>query len=330
MKAVRFHTTGGPDVLLYEDVADPTPGDGEVLIRIEAVGLNFADVMRRRGDPYPEPSPPPFILGAEVAGTIAALGAGVSGLEVGTPVLATPGAGGYAQYICVPAAAVVPTPPGLSAIQAAALVGHGLTAALSLRKAARLAAGESVLVEAAAGGVGSFAVQLAKLYGAGMVIAAASTPEKRALAERLGADASVDYTLPGWSEQVRRLTGGRGVDVVLEMAGGESVGQALDAMAAFGRMIFLGQSSGESARIDPWALTVPNRTVTGFYIGGYLGFPDLIQATLGELIGFILGGTLSLQVGAVLPLAQAAEAHRQLEGRRTTGKVVLQPWSDAR
>ncbi|HEX7895782.1 MAG TPA: zinc-binding dehydrogenase, partial [Terriglobales bacterium] len=312
MKAVRFHKIGAPEVLIYEDVPDPTPKDGEVLIRIEAVGMNFADVMRRRGDVYPEPSPPPFILGAEVAGTVAAVGKGVTSLQVGSSVLATPGAGGYAQYICMPAERVIPLPNGISAIHAAALMGHGLTAALSLRNAARLAPGESVLIEAAAGGVGSFAVQLAKLYGAGKVIAAASTPEKRAIAERLGADASVDYTAPGWAEKVRELTGGRGVDVVLETAGGEIVGQALDAMAPFGRMIFLGQSSGQTAQIEPWRLTVPNHTVTGFYIGAYLAFPELMQSTVGEIFGFVMTGKLSLQVGTVLPLSQAAEAHRLL------------------
>jgi len=329
MKAVRFHKTGEPEVFVYEDVPDLTPKDGEVLIRIEAVGLNFADVMRRRGDDYPDPSPPPFILGSEVAGTVAAVGKGVTSLEVGTPVLATPGVGGYAQYICVPAAPVIPLPSGMSAVQAAALVGHGLTAALALRQVARLAPGENVLVEAAAGGVGSFAIQLAKLYGAGKVIAAASTPEKRVIAERLGADASVDYMAPGWAEKVRELTSGRGVDVVLEMAGGETVAQALDAMAPFGRMVFLGQSSGKTALVDPWRLTTPNHTVIGFYIGAYLAFPELIQSTLGEIIGFLMTGKLSLQVGTVLPLAQAAEAHRLLEGRKTTGKLVLQPWVDA-
>ncbi|MHA6825246.1 quinone oxidoreductase family protein [Ralstonia pseudosolanacearum] len=328
MKAVRFHNTGGPEVLTYEDVPDPTPNDGEVLIRIEAVGMNFADVMRRRGDAYPDPSPTPFTLGAEVAGTVVAVGNGVTSVVVGTPVLATPGAGGYAQYICVPAALVMPLPPGIDSVQAAALVGHGLTAALSLRKAAQLKAGESVLIEAAAGGVGSFAVQLAKLYGAGKVIAAASTPEKRAIAERLGADASVDYTMPGWADNVRQLTGGRGVDVVLEMAGGDVVGQALDTLAPFGRMVFLGQSSGKSTQIDPWQLTVPNRTVTGFYIGAYFAFPDLVRSTLNEIMGFIVTGKLKLQVGTVLPLSQAPFAHQLMEGRRTTGKVVLQPWAD--
>lgn len=324
-----MHQTGGPEVLTYEDVPDPTPKAGEVLIRIEAVGMNFADVVRRRGDAYPEPTPPPFILGAEVAGTIAAVGDGVTSLPVGTPVFATPGSGGYAQYICVPAEMVIPLPDGISAIQAAALVAQGLTAALILRNAARLAPGESVLIEAAAGGVGSFAVQLAKLFGAGKVIAAASTPEKRAFAERLGADASVDYMAPDWAGKVRDLTNGHGADVVLEMTGGETVGQALDAMAPFGRMIFFGSASGKTTSIDPSRLLVPNHSVTGFYINRYMAFPELIQSTVGEIIGWVLSGKLSLQVGTVLPLSQAAEAHRLLEGRKTTGKVVLQPWADA-
>lgn len=326
MKAVRFHKNGGPEVLVYEDVPDPMPKDGEVLIRIEAVGMNFADVMRRRGDPYPDPSPTPFTLGVEVAGTVVALGKGVTTLEVGTAVVATPGAGGYAQYISVPAATAIPVPTGMSTVQAAALVGHGLTAALSLRKAARLEEGESILIEAAAGGVGSFAVQLAKLYGAGKVIAAASTPEKRAIALQLGADASVDYTDPGWAEEVRALTEGRGVDVLLEMTGGPTVNQALDAMAPFGRMVFIGQSSGKTAGIEPWRLTVPNHTVTGFYVGAYLAYPEVIMSTLTEIIGYIMAGRLELQIGKVLPLSRAAEAHRLLEGRMTTGKVVLQPW----
>ena len=143
MKAVRFHQTGGPEVLTYEDVPDVTPGDGEVLIRVEAVGMNFADVMRRRGDPYPEPSPPPFTLGIEVAGTVAAVGKGVTSFQTGSPVFAMTRSGGYAQYACAPATAVVPMPSGMSAAQATTLVVQGLTAALSLRKSARLMPGES-------------------------------------------------------------------------------------------------------------------------------------------------------------------------------------------
>jgi NADPH2:quinone reductase len=268
-------------------------------------------------------------LGVEVAGTIAAVGKGVTSVDAGLLVFATTGAGGYAQYICVPAGAVVPVPSGINAAQATTLVVQGLTAALALRKSARLVAGESVLVEAAAGGVGSFAVQLAKLYGAGKVIAAASTPEKRAIAERLGADESVDYMASGWADKVRELTNGRGADVVLESTGGETLGQALKAMASFGRMVVYGQSGGRTALVDPWRLTVPNHTVTGFYLGAFLAFPDLINSTLAEIIGYVMAGKLLLQVGTVLPLSQAANAHRLLESRKTTGKIVLQPWVDA-
>ncbi|AJY08307.1 MULTISPECIES: quinone oxidoreductase family protein [Burkholderia] len=327
MKAVRFYKTGGPETLVYEDVPDPSLADDEVLIRVEAAGVNFADVMRRRGDDYPEPSPTPFTLGAEVAGTIAAVGKAVTSLPVGTPVMAAPGAGGYAQYARVPAGIVIPLPPGLDAVRASALVAHGLTAALVLRKAARLLPGETVLVEAAAGGVGSLAVQLAKLYGAGKVIAAASTPAKRALAESLGADATVDYTAPDWAAQVRALTNDKGVDIVLETAGGDNLAEAFKSMAPFGRLIFIGQSSGKSSLIDPWTLTVPNHTITSFYVGAYLAFSELIQSTLSELIGLVLSGKVTLQTEMVLPLSQAAEAHRLLEGRHTMGKVVLQPWA---
>lgn len=329
MKAVRFHETGGPDVLVYEEVSTPVPGPGHVLIKVEAVGMNFADVMRRRGDDYPEASPPPFILGAEVAGTVAALGDGVSNIPIGLPVLAAPGAGGYAQYVVVPAATLIPLPEGFDAISAAALLGHGLTAAIALKQAAKIVPGQTVLIEGAAGGVGSFAIQLAKLYGAGKIIAAASTPEKRAKAESLGADASVDYTVAGWADEVRQLTDGRGVDIVIETAGGETLNQALDAMAPFGRMIFLGQSSGVTALVDPWRLTVFNHSVIGFYIGAYLADAELLMATVGELIGFVSTGQVKIQVGKVLPLSEATEAHRLLEGRETTGKVVLQPWVDA-
>ncbi|WP_429262832.1 quinone oxidoreductase family protein [Mucilaginibacter sp. 3215] len=149
--------------MVHEDVPQPSPKAGEVLIKIEVVGLNFADVMRRRGAPFPVPSPAPFTLGAEIAGTVAELGEGVTGLEVGTPVFATPGDGGYAQYICVPTATVIPLPPGLSPEQVAALVVHALTAVVALKKSARIQPRDTVLVEGAAGGLGSFSIQLAKL-----------------------------------------------------------------------------------------------------------------------------------------------------------------------
>ncbi|NTF34403.1 quinone oxidoreductase family protein [Rhizobium skierniewicense] len=326
MKAVRFHATGGPEVLVYEDVADPVPGPGEVLIKVEAVGMNYADIMRRRGDDYPDPSPTPFILGIEVAGTVAALGEGVNDIPVGLSVVAVPGSRGYAQYITVPAATVIPLPEGFDFIHAAALLGHGLTASIVLKHVAKIQPGETILIEGAAGGVGSFAIQLAKHYGAGKIIAAASTPEKRAKAEALGADATVDYTKPDWALEVLRLTDGHGVNIVIETTGGETVNQALDALAPFGRMIFLGQSSGQTALIDPWRLTSMNHTVTGFYVNGFAGDPDLLMSEIGSLIGLVMSGEVKIQVGLVLPLSKTAEAHRLLESRQTTGKVVLKPW----
>ncbi len=181
MKASRFHQNGDADVLVYEEVAAPTPKAGEVLIKVEAVGVNYADTIRRRGDDYPDPSPLPFTLGIEVAGTIEELGEGVDSLAVGTRVFAIPGAGGYAQYISVPAFAVIPLPESIDFTTAAAVLAHGLTAVVILQKAAKIQSGETILIEGAAGGLGLFAVQIAKIYGA-VVIAAASTEEKRKIA----------------------------------------------------------------------------------------------------------------------------------------------------
>lgn len=326
MKAVRFHKNGGPEVLLYEEVATPSPKAGEVLVKIEAIGINYADTIRRRGEDYPEASPVPFTLGVEIAGTVEALGESVDSIPVGTPVFATPGAGGYAEYICVPAATVIPLPEGINFEQAAALVAHGFTAIVALKKSAKIQAGETVLIEGAAGGLGLFSVQLAKLYGA-TVIATASTPEKLEIAKSLGADHTVDYTKADWPAKVKELTGGKGVDVVLETTGGEVVNQALDALAPFGRMIYIGQSSGKTAAIDPWRLTVPNHTVSGLYIGAYAAIPGFFVETLTELIGLVLSGKIKIQTGTILPLSQASKAHQMLEGRKNIGKIILKPWA---
>ncbi|HEY0757921.1 MAG TPA: NADPH:quinone oxidoreductase family protein [Acidisarcina sp.] len=327
MKTVRFHRTGGPEVLVFEDVPEPIPGRSDVLIRVEAAGMNFADVLRRRGDPYPEPSPMPMTVGSEVAGTVVALGSDVTGIPLGSLVYAACRIGGYAQFVAVLAQNVIPIPNGVTAIQATTLVVQGLTALFALRDAGRLSNGESVLIEAAAGGVGSFAVQLAKLLGAGRVIAAASTAKKREFTLSLGADDAVDYTAPDFAHAVKSLTEGRGVDIVLEMTGGPTFHRALDALASFGRMVVYGLSSGESVTIDPQLVVVPNQSIVGFYIGGYFQRPDVIRQGLQELVDHVVAGRVSVQVGTVLPLEMAAEAHRLLEGRLTTGKVVLQPWA---
>ncbi|SIS86548.1 quinone oxidoreductase family protein [Chryseobacterium gambrini] len=325
MKVSRFHQNGNPDVLVYEEIETPKPNAGEVLIKIESVGVNYADTIRRRGDNYPEPSPVPFILGIEVAGTIEELGEGVDNLAIGTRVFAIPGSGGYAQYIPISATAVIPLPESIDFDTAAAILAHGLTAMIVLQKAAKIQRGETILIEGAAGGLGLFAVQIAKIFGA-VVIAAASTEEKRKIAIDYGADFAIDYTQADWSQKVIELTDGKGVDVIWETTGGEAVNQALDALAVFGRMIYLGQSSGQSASIDPWRLTAPNHTITGIYINNYSNDPVLIGTALQELMGYVISGEIKVEAGHILPLSQASEAHMLLENRKNIGKIVLKPW----
>ena len=339
MRAIRVHQYGAPDVLTQEELPTPQPGPGQVLVKVEAAAVNYADLMRRRNDPYPFPTPLPFTPGGEVAGAVEALGEGVAGPAVGTPVFAlvgNDGSNGYAQYAVANAGQVIPIPPGLGAEQACALVVAGVTAMLTLTEAARLQAGESVLVQGAAGGVGSYAVQLAKLHGAGAVIAAASSPERRALAARLGADHTVDYTQPDWPDRVREFTGGRGVDVVLEMVGGRVFEQSLACLAPFGRAVVYGFASGEAGRLDPqihrefFHSPAPNQSLIAFNLGLWFGLrPQPAIGALRTLIGFVLSGQVRVQIGHVLPLSGAAEAHRMIEGRRTTGKIVLKPWEDA-
>ena len=327
MKAIQIDKIGGAEVLVLRNVPDPIPGTGEVLIRVDAAGVNFSDIMWRRGE-YDVETPLPFIPGAEVAGTIVAIGPDVTGFSIGMPMVSAPPSGGYAQFVVAPVATTFPIPEGISPDEVVSLMAQGLTAVLALRKSGRLVPGESVLVEAAAGGVGSLAVQLAKLYGAGKVIAAASSPEKRAIAEALGADASVDYTVPGWSKTVRDLTDGRGVDVVLEFVGGETTAQALEALAPFGRMVVIGKAAGDAPPIAPWSLEEHNHSIVGFRIFGFAKTPSIIQEALGELIGFVKAGKIKLPSGGAFPLAKAADAHRLIEDRKSTGKIILRPWME--
>lgn len=340
MIAVRARSFGTPDVLVLEEVPVPQPGPGQVLIRVESAGVNFSDVKRRRNDVYPFPTTLPYTPGGEVAGTVEALGDGVEGPPVGTSVFALAGedgSTGYAQFALANASGVIPTPPGLSADVASALVIAGSTALLLLKEAAHLRAGEAVLVQGAAGGVGSYAVQVAKLLGAGTVIGAAGTPEKREAVLALGADHAVDYTQEGWPERVRKLTGARGVDVVLEMAGGATFQQSLSCLAPFGRAVVYGSSSGEPLRMsretirDLFYDPAPNQSIVAFNLGLWFALrPEAAVGALQALIGYVASGQVEVPLGHVLPLSQAAEAHRMLEERRTAGKIVLKPWATTR
>jgi NADPH:quinone reductase-like Zn-dependent oxidoreductase len=337
MQAVQARRYGTPEVLVLEEVPVPRPGLGQVLIKVESAGVNFSDVKRRRDDPYPFPTALPYTPGGEVAGTVEALGDGVEGPPVGTPVFALAGddgSGGYAQFALASARGVVPIPPGVGGDVASGLVIAGSTAVLILEEAARLQPGESVLVQGAAGGVGSYVVQIAKLLGAGTVIGAASTPEKREAALELGADHAVDYTRADWPERVLGLTDGRGVDVLLEMAGGVAFEQGLSCLAPFGRAVVYGSTSGEPLRMGPETIenffygTSPNQSLVAFNLGLWFGLrPEAAVGALQTLIGYVSSGQVKVPVGHVLPLGRAAEAHRMLEERRTAGKIVLKPWA---
>jgi NADPH:quinone reductase len=331
MKAIRFHEHGGPEVLRYEDVADPVPGPGQVLLRVLAAGVNYADASRRTGGTsYPRPTPLPFTPGSEVVGVVEKLGDGVSGVERGATVMAWLGQGGYAELTVADAADLLPVPAGVKPAEALSLIIQGLSAALILKGSARLQPGESVLVEAAAGGVGVLAVQLAKIYGAGRVIGAASTQAKRDLVVRLGADVAVDYSQPGWVAEVKAKNDGRPVDVILEMTGGDVFQQALDCLAPRGRMVAYGNASRQPMNLNVQRLYALNQTVTGFFLSGFIASQSSDRAAfagklLAELGGYVRDGRLRLQLGGTYKLAQAADAHRAIEGRGTTGKIVLVP-----
>jgi NADPH:quinone reductase len=335
MKAIQMTQQGGPEVLHLVELRDPRPGPGEVLIKVDAAAVNFSDLMRRRGDVYPVPTPVPFVPGAEVAGTIAALGEGVDDLAVGTPVFGMVGAdgsGGYAEYARAYAQNLIPIPDGLDRDAAAGIVVSGLAATVMLNDVAQIGGGETVFVPAAAGGVGNYAVQVAKLLGAGTVIAGVGTPAKRDIALALGADYAVEYREPGWTERVLELTEGKGVDVALEMNGPSHLSQTLGILAPFGRLISYGAVAGSVDGLDPTALIpllynpAPSQILTGFNLGIWFEH-RLAQAvaSLQRLVGWIASGQLRTPAVYPMPLADAAEAHRLMETGATTGKIVLKP-----
>ncbi len=324
MKAILVEEFGEPEVLRHTEVERPEPGEGEVLIEVHSSGVNYADTMRRR-DQYVIRQDLPFTPGSEVAGVVSEVGPGVENASVGDRVVTLLGTDGYAEYAVAPAGNLIPIPEGLDFDTAAAIPLQGLTAYHVIKTSGQMAQGEAVLVHAAAGGVGTLAVQMAKLMGAGLVIATASSGEKLDLARSLGADVLIDYTEEDWPEKVREATGGRGADIILEMVGGDFLDKNLQCLAPWGRMVVFGAASGERGTIDAMALLKKNHSVTGFYLPQVMSLPDLFVPSLREMMGWIGSGDLKLTLGTRYPLEKAAEAHADLEGRRTTGKLVLNP-----
>lgn len=302
MLAIRFDRFGGPEVLTPVDVPAPVPGPGEALITVEAAGVNFADTFQVDGS-YLDAGLLPHIPGGEVVGRT----------EDGRRVLAKV-THGYAQQVVARESALVEVPEELDAPRALALLTQGLTAWHLLRSAARLKAGESVVVHSAAGGVGSLAVQLAREFGAGLVLAQASTPEKERLALELGADGPARYPLD------------RRVDVILDAAGGDLFDRALGSLADFGRLVTYGNASRTAfSALDPARLSRLNASVVGFWLRPTLARPGALHEPLKELFDLTLQGRLRPVAGPEYPLTEARRAHTDLLERRTTGKVVLRP-----
>ncbi|MDX8360217.1 NADPH:quinone oxidoreductase family protein [Cytobacillus sp. IB215316] len=324
MKAVQIDKFGGPEVLQYVELNKPMPKGNEVLIEVKAIGVNYADTARREGQ-YVVETTLPYVLGGEVAGIVVAVGEDVTSVSIGSKVVTIMESGGYAEFAMVDERSVIPIPDGVDYNHAVILPIQGLSAYHILKTMGRLEEGETVLVHAAAGGVGLLAVQLAKLFGAGKVIATASTDEKLALAQEMGADVTVNYTVDGWDKEVKKATEGKGVDVALEMAGGDIFNKTVRCLAPFGRLVIYGVASGEMSTMQPAELMRRNQSVIGFFLPQIMRKPQLLQSSLLELLQYVQTGQLKLTVGGVYPLAEAANVHTLLQARKTTGKIVLVP-----
>ena len=326
MKAIQLSRFGPPDALEIIEVPVPVPAPGEVLVRVRASGVNFFEVLMRQ-DRYAVTPELPMIFGVEVAGVVEELGENVGSIETGARV-AVPmfaigrSSGGYAEYVAVDAASLVRLPDGLSFEDAVALMIQGLTALHLIRQSPPR--DRTVLVNAAAGGVGSLLVQLARRAGAKRVIAAASTQEKRDLARALGADAAIDYTASDWADRVRDVTGGMGADIVYEFVGGALTRASLEALASCGELVFgaLGRFDLDAADLE--RMFTENQSLRGFALLPLLT-PANLKTDLAELFEQAAGGRLKILQGGSYPLGHAAEAHRAVEERRTAGKVVLIP-----
>jgi NADPH2:quinone reductase len=329
MRQIEFATFGAPEVLSLVERKTPTPGPGEILVGVKAIGVNFADTLMRQNR-YAVTPALPAVPGTEVAGVVEAIGAGVTSPAVGTrvavPLFATGAVtGGYSDYVVVSAALAAPLPDGLGFEAATALMIQGLTA-LYLTRQFQLK-DKTVLVNAAAGGVGSLLVQLARRTGARAVIAAASTAEKLSLARSLGADHGVNYSVPDWSDEVRAASVGPGPDVIFESVGGDVIKECLKVLAPGGEIIVYG-----ALNIQSFDLGVPelinlifkNQSLTGFALPTLLT-PDGLTQGLSELFDLAVRGELRVQLSPTFALKDAALAHHAMEARKTTGKVVIAP-----
>jgi len=316
MRAIQITEFGGPEVLKLVELEQPVAGEREVLIKVSRAGVNYADTHQAENS-YLAPAKLPLVPGGEVVGTV----------EDGRRVVALLASGGYAEYAVASKHMYYELPPYIDDVTALAMIVQGTTAMLLLKRTAHLEAGESVVVHAGAGGVGSLAVQLAKSLGAGRVIASASTEDKRELALELGADAAIDSTGDDMTAAIREANEGRRVDVILDMTGGETTDQSIAALAPFGRLAFYGQASRQAPK--PIALTnllAHSTTVGGMWLPHAFLLPgNVVGSTMRELFDMVRVGKLKAIEGGEYPLAQAREAHEAIRSRGTIGKLTLNP-----
>jgi NADPH:quinone reductase len=313
VKAIQIEEFGGPEKLELVELPDPEPGDGQVLVEIARSGINFADTHATRND-YLAEQQLPLIPGAEVSGRT----------PDGRRVAALLGGGGYAEKVVVPEQMLIPVPDEVDDDQAAALLLQGITAMALVRRCARIEPGETLLVEAAAGGTGSLAVQLGKRAGA-KVIGLASSEEKRAMVERLGADATVDSRAEDLEEAILAANDGERVDAVLHMSGGSAFDAELSALAPLGRMVVFGIASREQREVSTGALLQGSKSLIGFWLVHLLMRRKEVAPMIGELFAAVAGNELAVNVGEVYPLSEAARAHEDLIARRSSGKLLLDP-----
>jgi NADPH:quinone reductase len=322
MKAVRIHAPGGPEVMRYEDVPQPAPRAGEALVKIDAAGLNYIDVYYRTGLYKTEM---PLTLGLEAAGTVTAVGAAAAGVKVGDKVAYTGVPGAYAEYAAVPADRLVVLPAGVSTREGAAMMLQGMTAHYLACSTYPLKAGDTCLVHAAAGGVGLLLCQIAKMRGA-RVIGTVSTDDKAKLAHEAGADEVILYTTQDFESEVKRLTAGKGLQVVYDSVGKTTFDKSLNCLVPRGMIVLFGQSSGPIGTLDPQILGARGSLfLTRPSLGSYTATREELVQRAGDVAGWVRDGRLKIRIGLELPLKDAAESHRALEGRRTTGKVLLVP-----
>jgi NADPH:quinone reductase len=322
MKAIRIHAAGGPEVIRLDEVPQPTPKASEAVVKVDAAGLNYIDVYFRSGLYKAEY---PLTLGLEAGGTVTAVGPNVSEVKVGDKVAYTGVPGAYAEYASVPAARLVLLPPGVSTKQGAAAMLQGMTAHYLACSTYPLKKGDACLVHAAAGGVGLLLCQIAKMRGA-RVIGTVSTDEKAKLAREAGADEVIIYTRQDFEAEVKRLTDGKGLQVVYDAVGKTTWEKSLNSLTPRGLMALYGQSSGPIGQIDPQILNAKGSLfLTRPSLNHHIASREELQSRAGDVLGWIRDGKLRVRTEFEFPLKDAPEAHRALEGRKTTGKVLLIP-----